>query len=112
MTEEQLPVEISVGSVVQHLKDESAVLIDCREQDEYDVAAIEGSILLPMSQWAEVSGRLTELTDKHLIVHCHHGMRSLQVARWLRENGFPNAQSMTGGIAAWSTEIDPTIPQY
>lgn len=87
-------------------------LIDCREPAEAQAAAITGAILLPMSQWADVAGELEKLQGKHLVVHCHHGGRSLRVAQWLRANGFPTTQSMAGGIDAWSQEIDPSVPRY
>ncbi len=64
---------------------------------------------------SEITTRLDELADARdaqLVVHCHHGGRSLKVARWLRENGFAQAQSMAGGIDQWSQEIDPSVPRY
>ena len=88
------------------------LLLDCRTADEYAVAHIDGSRLIPMQ---ELPARLAELEswrDKPIVVHCHHGMRSLKVAQWLREQGFSFVQSMTGGIDAWSTEIDPAVPRY
>jgi rhodanese-related sulfurtransferase len=62
----------------------------------------------------EVPGRaFKELDeDQHLLVLCHHGARSLSVAAWLRNQGFDKAQSVAGGIDAWSRQIDPTIPRY
>ena len=107
-----LPVEIDCASVRQALGQASCLLLDCREQDEYDLARIEGATLLPMS---EIQDRLAELEphrDRHLLVYCHHGMRSLQVAQWLRSQGFPTVQSMSGGIDTWSQLIDPTVPRY
>ncbi len=50
--------------------------------------------------------------DEPLILFCHHGVRSLHVAAWLRERGVENAQSMAGGIDQWSREIDPSVPRY
>lgn len=108
----ELPIELDVSSVKQLLDEGTIVLIDCREQDEYETAQIAGSMLLPMSQWNEVSNQLVEFNDRRLVVHCHHGMRSLRVTRWLRENGFANAQSMMGGIAAWSEQVDSSVPRY
>jgi rhodanese-related sulfurtransferase len=88
------------------------LLIDCREPEEHAVARIAGAQLLPMSQLA---GRLSEL-DAHrsslIVVHCHHGGRSLKVAAWLREQGFARAQSLAGGIDRWSLEIDASVPRY
>lgn len=108
----ETPKEIDVQSVRSLIENQEITLIDCREQDEFDVAKIEGAILMPMSQWAEVAPKLDALQGKRLVVHCHHGMRSLRVTNWLRENGFPDAQSMAGGIAAWSEQIDSAVPQY
>lgn len=106
------PIEIEVVEVKRLLDEQAIVLIDCREPDEWETACIEGATLLPMSQWAEVSQRLAEFADQSIVVHCHHGGRSLRVTRWLRENGFPHAQNMTGGINAWSMVVDPEVPQY
>lgn len=109
---EPLPLEIDCASTQRALGHASCLLLDCREQDEYGVARIDGATLLPMS---EIQARLAELEphrDAHLIVHCHHGMRSLQVAHWLRSQGFAKAQSMCGGIDTWSQLIDPGVPRY
>jgi len=109
---EPLPLEIDCASAEQALGQSSCLLLDCREQDEYDATRITGATLLPMSQ---IQNRIAELEphrDRHVIVYCHHGMRSLQVAHWLRNQGYPKVQSMSGGIDAWSQVIDPTVPRY
>lgn len=88
------------------------VLIDCREREEYDMVHLQGAVLLPMS---EIAARVEELRDndgEHLIVYCHHGMRSAQVAAWLREQGFADVQSMAGGIDRWAIEIEPGMTRY
>lgn len=110
--EDSQAIEIDVAQVKSLLDADAIKLIDCREENEYEAAHIEGSTLLPMSRWNEASEKLEEFQGQHLVVHCHHGMRSLRVVNWLRENGFPDAQSMTGGIDAWSQQIDPNVPQY
>jgi rhodanese-related sulfurtransferase len=107
------PMEVDVATVRQWLDQRPDVtLLDCREPDEANIATIPGSVLIPMSQWAESASKLEELRGRHVVVHCHHGGRSMRVAQWLRANGFPDAQSMAGGIDAWSTDIDPTTPRY
>ena len=88
------------------------LLLDCRTPEEHATARIEGAILIPMQELPERVGELTAWRDKPVIVHCHHGMRSLKVARWLRDQGFSRAVSMQGGIEAWSMEIDPSVPRY
>ena len=87
------------------------VLLDVRESWEYETAHIEGSRLMPMG---EVPSRAyNELDpDEPVVVLCHHGARSLNVTMWLRQQGFEHAQSLAGGIEAWSRAIDPTIPRY
>ena len=90
---------------------ESPLLLDVREPWEYQTASLPGSILMPMG---EVPSRAhAELDpDAPIVVMCHHGARSLSVAMWLRDQGFTHAQSLAGGIDAWSRPIDPEIPRY
>lgn len=108
------PVEIDVHEVQTMLSDPTAnlLLIDCRNQDEYDHCRIEGSVLIPLG---EIPNRLSEIEprqDATIVVHCHHGMRSLKAATFLRHNGFPHAQSMAGGIDVWSDQIDSSVAKY
>ena len=109
----ELPLEIDVASVKQKIDGKAPfLLLDCREQDEYDRCRIDGAQLLPMSALQERVGELNGRQGDLIVVHCHHGGRSLRVARWLRAQGFANAQSMAGGIDAWSEQIDPQVPRY
>jgi rhodanese-related sulfurtransferase len=87
------------------------ILLDVREAWEFDAARIEGSTLMPMG---DVPGRAFQELDPeaHIVTICHHGMRSLNVAVWLRNQGFENAQSLRGGIDAWAADIDPAVPRY
>ncbi len=105
------PIEISPAEVAEAMQgDSELVLLDCREADELRVAAIAGAVHVPMQ---EIPNRLDSLErQKPLIVFCHRGMRSRRVAEFLRGRGFANARSMSGGIAAWSRQIDPSVPQY
>lgn len=92
-------------------KGETFTLIDVREPWEYDVAKIEGSKLMPMG---DVPGRAHQELDpdERIIAYCHHGVRSLNVVNWLRQQGFEKAQSMSGGIDRWSRVVDPKVPTY
>lgn len=107
------PIEISVSEVAELQKQKvEHFFLDCRTPPEYEAAKIDGGKLIPMN---EIPARLDEFSthkDGRVIVYCHIGGRSLQVANWLRQNGFENAQSMAGGIEAWSVEIDPSVPRY
>lgn len=108
----ETPMEVDVQEVKRLLDQKAITLIDCREPEEWELAKIQGALLMPMSRWGELSSQLAELSGSSVVVHCHHGSRSLRVTRWMRENGFPEARNMTGGIHAWSLEIDPEVPQY
>jgi len=109
----QLDIETDCREVKQLLDSEDEfLLVDCREPDEHATAHIDKAMLLPMSQWEERAAEIETYRDMRVVVHCHLGGRSLQVAQWLREHGFSKAQSMAGGIDQWSLEIDPTVPRY
>jgi rhodanese-related sulfurtransferase len=89
------------------------VLIDVREPQEFSLCRIEGSELVPMNTVPGELQRLESLADAgDIITICHHGVRSLQVAYWLRQQGVENCFSMSGGIDRWSLEIDPSVPRY
>ena len=113
MTTDPLPMEIDVQSV-KTLLDEQAdfLLLDCRESTEYETAHIEGAMRLPMSELMKRADELKPHQSRRVVVHCHHGGRSLQVAQWLLQQGFAQVQSMQGGIDVWSQEIDGTVPRY
>lgn len=102
--------EITVKELKEILdKKQEVYLIDVREKQEYEFSHIGGR-LIPLAQ---LPGRIAELPkDKHLVVHCHHGMRSAQAVGYLRECGFEKIQNLQGGIDAWSVEIDDTILRY
>lgn len=91
--------------------DESFTLLDVREPWEFETARIESAKLMPMG---EVPSRAHQELDPddHVVVVCHHGVRSMNVTVWLRQQGFEKAQSMRGGIAAWSRTVDEKVPQY
>ncbi len=110
---ENVDVEISVQDVSQRLNQrQEMLLLDCREQHEYDVARIEDGVLIPMNEIPDRVSEIESFRDKPIVVFCHGGVRSLRVTHWLREQGFANSQSMAGGIDAWSREIDPAVPTY
>ena len=85
-------------------------IIDVREPDEYAIAHVEQAELRPMS---EIQSWWQELPrDEELVIMCHHGGRSAQVAMALSRAGFERLTNMAGGIDAWSAEVDPGVPRY
>ena len=107
------PLELMPQEASRLVKADEAVLIDVREPEEYATARIDGARLMPMQSVPAELEKLRELAEEFsLIIVCHHGVRSLQVASWLRSQGLQNCCSMAGGIDRWSQEIDPTVPRY
>jgi len=100
---------------LQHLPASSSpadfCLLDVREPWETSLGVIQNSHLIPMGDLPSRAHRELD-PDAHIVVYCHHGVRSLSVTMWLREQGFTHAQSLAGGIDAWSQKIDPAVPRY
>jgi rhodanese-related sulfurtransferase len=90
---------------------EEFTLLDVREPWEFETAHMAGAKLLPMG---DVPSRAHQELDPedHIVVVCHHGVRSMNVTAWLRQQGFEKAQSMRGGIDAWSRQVDANVPTY
>jgi len=109
-----LPLEISVQEVKRGADSgEKLVLIDVREPAEFQLARLPGAELIPMRTVPAQLQHLEALADDAtLVVYCHHGVRSLNVVNWLREQGVQRCQSLAGGIDRWSLEIDPAVPRY
>lgn len=107
-------LEIGVREASERLSREGeAVLIDVREPEELALARIAGAEAVPMQSIPAEMQRLEALADeKKLLFLCHHGVRSLQVAAWMREHGVENCFSVAGGIDRWSVDVDPSVPRY
>ena len=89
---------------------DSFLLLDVREQREFEICRIPGSVLIPLG---ELPSRLDELKGRDdMIVHCKSGVRSGKAVALLRGSGFAGARNLTGGILAWIERIDPTLPKY
>jgi len=106
-------LEITCLAVKQKLDcGDEFLLLDCREEDEHQLVRLPQAQLLPMSTIQERVGELEEYRSQEIVVHCHHGGRSLQVALWLQGQGYANVKSMAGGIDQWAAELDPSLPRY
>jgi rhodanese-related sulfurtransferase len=86
-------------------------VLDVREPWEYGAARIEGSKHIPMG---DIPSRFSQELDPedHIVVVCHHGVRSMNVTAWLRQQGFEKVQSLQGGIDRWARQIDPSVAVY
>ena len=91
-------------------KGDKLVLVDVREEWEYSLAKLDGSILIPLGILPQSLARLNR--DSEIIAICHHGMRSADATNFLLQQGFANVKNLVGGIDAWSTQVDGTVPRY
>ena len=110
--EPTLELEISSSQVkALQKRGETFTLLDVREPWEFETAHMAGAKLIPMG---DVPARAHQELDpeEHIVVVCHHGVRSMNVTAWLRQQGFEKAQSMRGGIDAWSRQVDGRVPDY
>ena len=89
---------------------EDFVLLDVREDWEWEKAHLEGAIHIPLEELGDRFGELDPRSE--IIVYCHHGERSVDGCLVLWEHGFRKVRSLTGGIEAWSELVDPTVPRY
>lgn len=105
--------QISAPELAAWLRDETRakpVLLDVREPWEFETCRIDGAQSLPMRS---IPRRIAELdADAEIVAICHHGMRSMQVAAFLEQNGFARLYNLQGGVAAWAAQVDPAMPTY
>ncbi len=85
-------------------------IIDVREPHEYDICHISGAKLIPLSEFMQRIGELDSADE--LVLHCHHGMRSMKALEMLRSAGFRKVKSLQGGIDAWAQKVEPGMPRY
>jgi adenylyltransferase/sulfurtransferase len=89
---------------------EDIMLIDVREPHEWEITRIPGAVLMPLNTLA---ARLAELdSSREIVLQCHHGQRSMRALEFLRQSGFRKLKNLSGGIDAWSRDVDPTVPRY
>ena len=104
--------QISAKELQQKIQqqDQSFVLLDVREEFEFQLASIERSVLIPLNQIQERINELEKQQD--IVVICHHGIRSQHAAGYLDNCGFTNVTNLVGGIDAWSCQCNPEVPRY
>jgi rhodanese-related sulfurtransferase len=110
----QRPLEIAPEELAQLLEQkENPRLIDCRELDEWYICKLPNAELLPLGQLPELAAtKLGDDLHQHLVVYCHHGVRSMHATQWLRRAGYSQAQSLHGGIDLWAELIAPEMQRY
>ena len=85
-------------------------LVDVREPHEWEIARLPGAVLMPLNSLA---AHLAELdSSREIVLHCHHGQRSMRALEFLRQSGFRKLKNLSGGIDAWSRTVDASVPRY
>jgi rhodanese-related sulfurtransferase len=103
-------IEITPRETADLLKQGKIKLLDVRTREEYQIASVPGSILVDQATAQDIMQSWSK--DTAIVTMCHHGMRSLDAAAYLRGHGFTNTRSMTGGIDAWAIQIDSSVQRY
>jgi len=104
MTPKQLKERIDQGA--------APFILDIREAHEIDICALNYGSHIPMNQLPDRYQELNDYKEKDLVVYCRSGGRSANCAEFLRAKGFKSVLNLTGGILAWSDQVDPTMPKY
>ena len=103
--------EITPAELAARLeRGDDLTLIDVREPREYAIARIDGARLVPLGTIQDAAPTLDPARE--MVVHCHHGIRSAAAIRYLQSQGFTRLWNLAGGIARWSSDVDPSVPQY
>ncbi|SMM98787.1 Rhodanese-related sulfurtransferase [uncultured Candidatus Thioglobus sp.] len=102
--------DLSATELQTHLKAHTPLLLDVREQWEWDKCHFDDSTLLPMGQIMANIDTLDK--SKETVIICHHGIRSMQVARYFDSIGFENIINLRGGIDAWAQQVDDSMMLY
>ncbi len=106
-----MALAITPGELKARLgKGNKVVLLDVREPWEHKLARIEGSILVPLATLPQSLDKLDR--NAEIVAYCHHGMRSADATSFLLQQGFSNVKNLTGGIDAWSVQVDPSVARY
>ena len=103
--------EITATELSRELREKTdLLLVDVREPHEWEIGHLEGATLIPLqdlpTRWADLDSQAA------IVTICHHGIRSMHALEYLQSQGFERVRSLAGGIDAWSTDVDSTVPRY
>jgi len=103
-------IDLSATELNEYLKNNETFILDVKGQWEWDKCHFDNATLMPMGQ---IMANLDSLDkDKETVIVCHHGIRSMQVARYFASIGFENIINLRGGIDAWAKEVDQSMALY
>ena len=87
-------------------------LLDVREPEEFEIAALPNARLVPLGQIPARVEQIADWKNEPVVVYCHHGIRSMHAINFLAQAGFTDLTNLSGGIDAWSREVNPKLPRY
>ena len=93
-------------------KNPDALVVDVREAWEHELVNIPGARLIPLKTLPEKAADELPRHEQPVVLHCHHGMRSLRACEFLETQGYTRLYNLSGGIARYAAEVDPALPQY
>lgn len=103
--------QVGCKELAEELKGEAPPqLLDVRQPEEFEVVHLEGAVLVTQEVVDDMLKNWPK--DTPIVTYCHHGMRSMDAAHWLAQQGFADVRSLTGGVDAWAVEIDPSLARY
>lgn len=104
---------ISVTELAELIREGKAPrLLDVREVEEFEIASLPGAVLIPLGRIPDQVEEIETWKEEPVVVYCHHGVRSLHAIGFLRHMGFTNLMNLSGGIDAWSREVDAGVRRY
>jgi rhodanese-related sulfurtransferase len=104
-------MEIEPEELDSLMETDSLTLIDIREDHERELVSLDDDLWIRMEEIPDQIDHLED-ADRPIVIYCHHGIRSLRIAKLMRENGFEEVFSLAGGIDRWAKTIDPDLPTY
>jgi rhodanese-related sulfurtransferase len=108
--EADLKMQVSPSELSRLRESDAVKILDVRTREEFDAARIEGSVFFTQELMQEALSRWNP--DEAMVIVDHQGVRSMDAAAFFAGHGFTNVRSLSGGIDAWSVEIDPSVPRY
>lgn len=106
-------MEITATELKERLdKGDEIVLLDIRQEFELRIACLDNTLHIPGEEVAARLGELEGFREKDIVVYCRTGTRSQRTTEFLLSRGFEKVFNLTGGIYAWSDDVDPTVMKY
>jgi rhodanese-related sulfurtransferase len=105
-----MPIQSISAQQALEMQAQGALVLDVREPWELEIAAIDHALNIPMQTIPLALDALPR--EQALLIICHHGIRSMQVARFLEQQGFDDLFNVAGGTDAWSRTVNTALPRY